>query len=53
MMTDSDYAYHGECCIMHRIVELLCCAPKTNTALYVNPKNKNFLNISKIKFALA
>lgn len=28
--------YHGEHCIMSGIVDFLCCAPETNTTLYVN-----------------
>lgn len=28
MLTDGNYTFHDEHCIMYRIVESLCCAPK-------------------------
>lgn len=36
MVTDGDYTYCGEHCIMYRIVESLCCTPEMNITLYVN-----------------
>ena len=36
MVTDGDYACHGEHWVVYRTVEWLCCIPETNTTLYVN-----------------
>lgn len=36
MLTDDIYTYHGEYCVMYKMVESLCCAPETNIALYVS-----------------
>ena len=36
MVTDHNYTYHGEDCIMYKLVTSLCCMPETNITLYVN-----------------
>ena len=36
MVTDDNYTYNGEHCVMYKIVESLCCTPETNIILYVN-----------------
>ena len=35
-MTDGNYTYCGEHCIMQRIVESLCGKPEINLTFYVN-----------------
>lgn len=40
MMKDGNYTYHGEQCIMYRIVDSLFCAPETNIALCVSSTSK-------------
>lgn len=32
---DGNYTYHGDHCVIRRIVESLHCAPKTNITLYI------------------
>lgn len=36
MLTDRDYTYCGEHCVMCRIAESTCCTVETNITLYVN-----------------
>lgn len=44
MVTDGNYLYCGEHCIMHVIVESPYCIPKTNIIFYVGYTSiKNFL----------
>ena len=61
-MTEGEYTYHGEHCIMYRIVKSLCHVPKTNITLifnytsiinFKNNKDINFENIiSKMKIKI-
>ena len=46
MVTDGDYTYQGQHCMMERIVKSLCCAAETNRTLHVNYTSiiKNFKN---------
>ena len=45
MVTDSDYTYHGEHWVIHRIAESICYVPETNITFDVNYTSK----IKKIK----
>ena len=48
MVTDSNYNYCGEHCIMQRIIESLCCTPETNITLYANYTSMIILFLKKI-----
>ena len=48
MVTDGNYTYHSEHCIIYIIVESLCCTAETNVTLYVNYTSlKKRENLSK------
>ena len=45
MVTDGNYTYHGENCVIYRIVTSVCCIPETNITLYV--KCTSIIKINK------